>query len=70
MSRAKKPTYPVRPAELIGKGQDKAAIVDADNDFIRKCGTYEDAETLAMIMNHVHEVWEPRFKALERREKK
>lgn len=65
------PKYPLRPAELIGKKHLGFAgcILDANNDRIRFCETYEEAETVVMVMNHVNAIWEPRFKALERRKK-
>jgi len=63
----KKPKYPLRPVEIIGKKhrQFRACILDGDNETIRLCETYEEAEAVAMVMNHVQAVWEPRFKVLE-----
>jgi hypothetical protein len=64
----KNPKYPLRPSELIGKTVKPSlngCIVDADNAMIFRDISYEDAESVALAMNHVQAVWEPRFKALE-----
>jgi hypothetical protein len=65
---ARSPKYPVRPSELIGKSVKPSlngCIIDAENAIIRRGLSYEDAETVALVMNHVQAVWEPRFKTLE-----